>query len=92
MQRGNFQKNLDFVDGVAMRRHTHTKAVPGKRGIALIYGVVDIAEVVDLEWIVPVGTVKTNSVSEDLDGVARAAVRLTVRSRKLVLARHNFAL
>lgn len=86
LQGSNLEVDLDLVDGVTVRRLSDAQAVPGQGRVALLDGLVDVAVVVVVEGVVPVAAVKADTVGEDLDGVARAVVRLTVRGSKLVLA------
>ena len=70
------------------KRHANARTVVGKGGEAIVVNCnIDVAVVVVVERKVPVATVETDTVSEDLKGGRWAAVWLAVGRSNMVLLR-----
>ena len=89
----DFEKGLDLLDWVAVRRHADAEAIPGERRVAiLIYSLLDVAVVVVVEGQIPIAAVETNAVGQDLHHFGGSAVWLAVGGRDIVFAGHCLVL
>lgn len=92
LEGGDFEEDLDLVDGLAVRGVAEAEAVPRQRRVAGADGARHVAVVVVVVGQVPVAAVESDPVSEDLERVAGTGVGLTVCGCELVVSRNRLVL
>lgn len=85
LEGGDLEHGLDLVDGLAVRGLRDAEAVPGQRREAVVVDDgADVAVLAALGREVPIATIETNTVGQDLDDGTRAGVGLAVGRGQLV--------